>query len=159
MHCDHSVCVLPQDGARAHGTGKQIASLCVFFPACPRRDLQTGVWLVVNLSFVCVFFNFSPSCGCWARREQGEVSQQRLPLSEKVCVWEMHWSEVEWSVWGVLYCQSSLRCIWVYLFLSPCVCACGRVYLCAFLPAFSHSSARTMFYFHVSVSFASVSCP
>lgn len=159
MHCDHSVCVLPQDGARAHGTGIQIASPCVFFPACPWRDLQTGVWLVVNLSFVCVLFNFSPSCGCRARREQGEVSQQRLPLSEKACVWEMHWSEVEWSVSGVLYCQSSLRCIWVYLFLFLCVCACGRVYLCAFLLAISHASARTMFYFHVSVSFASVSCP
>lgn len=63
-----------------------VPTLCVFSPACPLRDLQTGVWLVVNLSFVCVFSNVSPSCGCWARREQEEVSQQPLPLSESQCV-------------------------------------------------------------------------
>ena len=37
------------------------------------------------------------------------------------CVWETQRSEVEWSVRGILYCQRSLRCIWVYLF-STCVC-------------------------------------
>lgn len=91
------------------------------------------VWLVINLSFVCVFFCFSLSCGCLALWEQGEVSQKRLLLErDSVCMWEkeMHWS----NLFGEYRVASDPRVVSEWAFL---VCAwfclswhlCGSIYL------------------------------
>lgn len=146
----------PLGGARALGIMARIASLCVFFPPpCPWPDLQTEVWLVINLSFVCVFFYFSLSCGCWALREQREVSQQRLLLErESVCVRDaVAWSGVKCfggyciakDPWGVS------ECIYFY------VCMLVFILVCFCLLLVMHLTAWTLFYCCVSVSFADFS--